>query len=230
MTPASAYALRTFEQTRKELSASRTIEDFNQSLYWLATDANRIIDTLAENIIVLNTENIPQDFADIYIQSTQMLFSKLQTTFSIPAPAIEKAIKMRVQKIIMDVNLERQAALVRSPIGFDVLRKRSSPPGGEEDVEKVPMGFVKFRSSSDSESLVEKYPPGFVRFPKKTEDLPVEKAPMGFSILPPGESKTDSVGPKAPFGFVHFGKKPLTESSITKQIYLDLNTGYFEVQ
>jgi hypothetical protein len=205
--PENKYAIMDFDQSRNELHESRTVESYHVSLYSLATDANRMLDQLVDNIFVMNTVRLSPKAEKVYVESTGILFTKIETTFDLPALALEKAIELRVHERIEDEKALERAVQVRAPLGFVRLQSQTA---GENIVEKIPMGFRNFAAKEDS-------------------DASAEKIPMGFALKKSSES-VDSPAAPSPIGFVHFPKTPLAENSTTKQIYLDLNTGYFGIK
>lgn len=210
--------------------SSEKSESVKEATHLFVQSANRLLDHIVDNILIVKFEEMPEERGRVFQSSTSMMFELLLGAMQIPQEALEQAIHVRYLDDMEQRQKKEHEFLEKADVlGF--LYMDASHRAEDETVETVSLGFLSDREidSLDEGAWQEQNWPetgvapsidARVSFHESGE--PDFTQPIGFLPARPDDPDSESQSAN-PVGFVHFKNQPLENL----KVHLDLERGLF---
>ena len=208
-----ASSFREISFLKENLSEVRNVQQLKDGLYEIASQANQMMDSLVEIIIIFDRASVSKKVEEQLIKNMRELSDQLQRGLGVTDKELISAVKIRVGERIKEDIETLERSIIQQPIGF--LRPKQGPwkeDAIDQDIvdesQKQPIGFNRFKSL-----LVE-------------EESKPQKMGFGRSGV---RTETES-DPQHQAGYQRYPLKDLERSTFSFQFFLNLKTGYFDVE
>ena len=202
-------------------------EELIEALYILATQANGVVDNIVDNLLMIDSKNLPAQKESMFQISSANLLRNLAAMTHVNLKILEQVVRIRyVEDLAVLKDKEQKSRDRSSSIGY-IEHKREE--GTEDSDATVTIGFDLTQNQENienAETLLEidpNEPPPLNEIAEQ-----VDRGPFGFIEFNKSE-QSESLSAKEKVGFVRFAE-PGEESQVLIQIILNMQTGQFLVE
>ncbi len=209
------------ENTTLELSQATTTKEANEHIHSLVVLANKIVDSIIENVLTINNSPLPDVVKYDMAKMPQASLKRLQDTFEIGDKDLSTLMETRMDKTIKELEKNYEDRTNKKAAGFE--RNESPKQAREASEDAYEPGFVRLKENLDPVEFLEDLTIGFDLGQGRIE-AGAGKQPLGFVHFKERGEKSAPLE-KDSAGFVHF--EGARESEPINFVGIDLETGYF---